>query len=175
MRRWSGMVVALVVATPLLAGCQTNEQTGGLMGALGGGALGCLAGGLIGHNATGTALGCAGGAVAGYFAGSAIGRQLDERDRERALQATREVLYQPVYYPPGSTATVYPKSKPVHWNSDHNAGVKGTATLVSVQPKPDGGECRVVRNVAYIKGQEVQQESRECRTADGSFVDTGAA
>jgi surface antigen len=174
MHRRQQIMLVIAAAMPLLTACQNNEQTGGLLGALGGGALGCATGQLIGHSAAGTAIGCAGGALAGYFAGSAIGRQLDERDREKALAATQQALYVPVSYSPGSTRTIHPRTKPVSWTSDHNPGVRGSSTLVAVEPKSDGGECRIVRDIAYVKGQEVQQQTRECRTANGSFVEQGS-
>jgi len=57
----------------------------------------------------------------------------------------------------------------VAWKSDHS-GATGSAQVVSVQKQASGGECRTVREVAYIKGQEVPQDSTYCRAPDGSWV-----
>jgi surface antigen len=158
------LVASLLVP---VAACQTNEQTGGLVGAGSGALLGGLIGQAAGHNATSTLIGAGIGAVGGYFVGSAIGRQLDEADQKRAAQATQQALAQPVYYPAGQPATL-PK-QPAKWSSDHS-GSSGSAKVVAAQQTASGGECRTVREVAYIKGQEVAQDSRYCRGSDGSWV-----
>src|SRR5215475_10676674 len=74
------------------AACQTNEQTGGLVGAGGGALLGGLVGEAAGHSTTSTLIGAGIGAVGGYFIGTAIGRQLDEADQKRAAHATQQAL-----------------------------------------------------------------------------------
>jgi len=149
------------------AACQTNEQTGGLVGAGGGALLGGLVGQAAGHSTTSTLIGAGIGAVGGYFIGTAIGRQLDEADQKRAAHATQQALAQPVYYPAGQPATLPKQSE--KWSSDHS-GDSGSAKVVAAQQTASGGECRMVREVAYIKGQEVTQDSRYCRGADGSWV-----
>ena len=158
---------------PLLAACQTQEQTGGLLGAGGGALIGGLAGGAIGHGA-GALIGGALGAAGGYFVGSTIGRQLDDRDRARAQAATQRLLNEPVHYPPTQTAAATPpkpraKTTTASWSSDHNQGVHGSATLVDAQ-QTTGGECRTVREVAYVGGQETTQNTRYCRGADREWV-----
>ncbi len=162
--------VAFLVAVPLcLAGCQTNEQTGGLVGAGGGALFGGLLGHAIGNNTTGTLIGAALGAAGGYFIGSAIGRQLDEQDRQRALAATQEALAEPAYYPPNG-GQPRPPARSAPWTSNHDTGARGSATVVAVQREASGGECRTVREVAYIKGEQVVQNSRYCRSTDGGWV-----
>ena len=133
-----------------LAGCATGGLAGGLMG------------NLIGHgNAGATLAGVGLGAAAGCITGNAIGRQLDERDRELAQAATIRALS----LPPGRQAT---------WHSDHTAN-NGRITVQSVQKVANngtasGGECKNVREVAYIKGQEVTQDSKYCRNAQGEWT-----
>lgn len=160
-----------LIALPLsLTACQTNEQTGALVGTGGGALMGGLIGNAIGHNAASTMIGAALGSGLGYFAGSAIGRNLDEADRARASAATQQALAEPVYYPPAG-APPKPPARPVSWVSDHNTGTRGSATVVAVNREPrNGNECRTVREVAYIKGQEEVQNSRYCRSSDGSWA-----
>ncbi len=168
--RYPRSTVAFVVAVPLcLAGCQTNEQTGGLVGAGGGALFGGLLGHAIGNNTTGTVIGAALGAAGGYFIGSAIGRQLDEQDRQRALAATQQALAEPAYYPPNNEPP-RPPARSAAWTSNHDTGARGSATVVAVHREASGGECRTVREVAYIKGEQVVQNSRYCRSADGGWV-----
>lgn len=167
------MRAALVatVSLPLLVACQNNEQSMGL----GGAALGSLACGVAGnslfHSTAGTLISAAGCGAVGYLVGSAIGRQLDERDRERAAAATQQALAQPVSYPHRATTNVVrPRARPVSWKSDHGTGNAGSATVVALQPEPNGGECRTVREVAYIKGKETTQETKFCRSPNGSWA-----
>lgn len=156
MKRNSCVLIAAALTLTLTSGCQTNEQTGMLIG--GGG--GMLAGGLIGNalgGRTGTLIGAAIGGLGGAFAGSLIGRDLDARDRQRAEEATRLALI--------STST-----QPVAWASDQNTGTRGRAQVVAVQRQSAGGECRTVRETAYIKGEERAQTARYCQSSSGEWV-----
>jgi surface antigen len=163
------LAIAALVVLPLLGGCQTQEQTGALVGTAGG----AVIGGVIGHaigGSTGTIVGATLGGAAGFFAGSAIGRRLDDQDRARAEAATQQALAQPVTYATPTAQTAAPPPRPVTWNSARNANVSGTSTVTQVQRQPSGGECRMVRETAYIKGEEVVQNNRYCRTASGEWV-----
>src|SRR5262245_32214549 len=165
--RRAGMVgIVALLLLPMFA-CSTNKQTGQLVGAGGGALIGGAIGNAIGGNTTGTLLGAGLGAVGGYFIGGAIGEQLDEADQKRAAAATQQVLAEPVTYTPNPPPT--PPAKPASWQSDHS-GNSGSAKVVSVQQTANKGECRTVHEVAYIKGQEVQQNSRYCRSTDGAWV-----
>ncbi len=170
MSRTYRLALLAALSLPLLAGCQNNEQTYGA----GGAALGAVACGIAGnaifHSTVGTLGSAAACGAVGYLAGSAIGRQLDDRDRALAAAATQQALATPVQYAPTQTAVVHPHPKPTTWKSDHGTGTSGSASVVAVQPGPSGGECRTVREVAYIKGQEQTQESKYCRGSDGSWV-----
>ena len=84
--------------------CQSNEQTGGLVGAGGGAVLGGLIGQAAGHSTTSTSSAPV-LALWGGIVGTAIGRQLDRADQKRAAEATHQALAQPVYYPAGQPAT----------------------------------------------------------------------
>jgi surface antigen len=136
-----------------LAGCATGALGGGLMG------------NLLGHgNAGATLAGVGLGAAAGCLTGNAIGRQLDEQDRRIAAAATLRALS----LPPGRQTT---------WQSDHSTN-NGRITVQSAQKvasngsasSSGGGECKTVREVAYIKGQEVTQDAKYCRNPQGEWA-----
>lgn len=156
MARRNHFVLTAMAALPLVAGCQTNEQTGTLLGAGGGAAVGAGIGSAFGGR-NGALIGALLGGAVGGFAGSQIGQQLDQRDRERAEAATRQAL-------------VSRPNSPVAWASDQNRGVRGSARVTNVQRQPSGGECRTVRETAYVKGQEVVQNANYCQTAGGEWM-----
>jgi hypothetical protein len=170
------MRTALVLAalTIAVAGCTNangttnNTGTDSLIGGGAGAAFGGLVGNLMGHSATSTLLGAALGGAAGYFAGSAIGQQLDAHDRELAAQQTSEGLDEPAPTPEPGHA-VYVRHHHAHrWASDHTT-TNGSATLEKVSVTPAGNECRLVRELAVIHGQEVVQHTSYCQTASGSW------
>ncbi len=158
--------ISLLALAGLLCACQNNEQTGGLLGAGGGALLGGLVGKQVGHNTQTAMLGAGLGALGGYFVGTAIGSKLDEADRKRATAATKKVLQQPVHNDTNGAVI----KKPAHWKSDHNPSTEGSSTVTEVTKEPSGAECRSVREVAYIKGQEVSQDARYCRGVDGQWT-----
>ncbi|HTU56145.1 MAG TPA: glycine zipper domain-containing protein [Acetobacteraceae bacterium] len=160
------LAIIALVSVPLLCGCQNNEETGGLLGGVGGAALGAGLGSAIGGNATGALVGAAAGGFAGYLVGSEIGRQLDQRDREMAASATQRALEQPVSNP--STVAAAPPP-PAKWQSDHS-GASGSAQVIAVQPQSSGGQCKTVHQIAYIQGNEVQQNTRYCQSPNGSWT-----
>jgi outer membrane protein OmpA-like peptidoglycan-associated protein len=80
----------------ILAGCaamesQSKTTKGGVYGAAGGAAAGAVSGLVIGHSTKGTLIGAAIGAAVGGLGGAAVGRMMDnqERDMRNAL-ATSE-------------------------------------------------------------------------------------
>ena len=80
------MLLALVAAGSFaLTGCETNQDTGTLVGAVAGGVIGNQFG-----KGGGRAAATLAGAVIGGIAGNEIGRKLDKRDRELAQQAEME-------------------------------------------------------------------------------------
>lgn len=167
MKPVTAVALSAIMVMPLVTACQTQEQTGALLGAGGGALAGGLIGGALGGRG-GAAIGAVLGGAAGLFAGSAIGRRLDEDDRARAEAARRQALAAPVYYKTPSARTA-PPPRPISWNSAKNGDTRGTAQVTSVEKTSTGGECRVVRETAYIKGEEVRQDSRYCRGADGQW------
>jgi surface antigen len=97
------------------------------------------------------------GAATGAVAGTLIGQQLDQRDRERAEAARQQALM--------SAST-----RPVTWTSSHNQGVRGSSVVTNVQRQSSGGQCRTIRETAYIRGQEVQESVRYCQNPGGQWV-----
>jgi surface antigen len=179
-----------------VAGCETtgSSQTAGQ---LGGGALGGAIGGFLGNEIGGTAgalIGVVAGVALGGLVGGEIGRRLDEADRERASAATQQALERTevrvVEAPAPRPTTTEPRqvdapAKPPQrreielvsapresWNSDENADVSGSATVIGADIDDDGRQCRTVREVAYIGGEELKQEVEYCRVADGGWVKT---
>lgn len=163
--------VFLAALLCFVGGCQTSEQTGSLLGLSGGGLLGATLGKALGRSDNAMVLGGLAGGTVGYFVGSSIGRSLDDRDRGRAQSATVTALNSPVKGAPSSrphsvqrvSATHGPTAK---WTSDHQSGVKGSATVTEVETTAAGSECRTVHEVAYIQGREVMQDTKYCRNAN---------
>lgn len=154
-------LIAALVSFPLLVGCaadgSNDKQTmGTLLGVAAGVALGSMVG-----DGSGRAAAMMAGGLLGGMAGSAIGRQLDERDRLLAARTTERVLTAP---PP-------PAGKPgqtLPWQSQQNPNVRGSSQVLSSSQTASAGECRTVREVAYIEGREVAQTVEYCRAANGN-------
>jgi surface antigen len=149
-------IAALAAAALLVSACATNQQTGALVGGTGGAVLGGLAGQALGGR-SGALIGALAGGTAGLLAGSLIGKELDDRDRLKAEAATQQALMAP------------PNAPPATWASQDKPNVRGQARVVAVQRQPAGGECRSVRETAYIQGREVVQNMRYCQNAEGQW------
>jgi surface antigen len=129
-----------------MAGCAT-----GLLAGLGMGL------GLSHGNAGGAVAGAAAGTAVGCLAGNAIGRQLDERDRQQQQLAIYAALDAP---------------RPVarNWTSDHGTGNHGKVS-VSAPVKTAQGECKNVNEVAYVHGQEATESTKYCRNSQGEWTE----
>lgn len=149
----SRTVAALAVTALSLTACVTNE-TGGQVG---GGLVGALAGQqtvrALGGGQSSQIVGALVGAAAGAYVGGAIGRRLDERDRLLAEQARTRAL--------DGTGT-----QRVDWRSATNEGINGRA---EARPSTASANCRVVTEIAYIRGEEVTEERTFCRNAEGAW------
>jgi surface antigen len=146
-----GIVLLVTACDPnQMNNAQLGQLLGGSTGALAGAGLGSLFGG---HSRGAATLAGAGiGALAGVVIGGAIGARLDARDQQRATQATAVALTR------GSGS----------WHSDHT-GASGQTVVTHTQKEASGGECKTVREVAYIKGEQVNQTQRYCRDANGGW------
>jgi surface antigen len=162
MRMRAGVLACVAASGLLLGGCEgTNQQAvatgigtaaGGLAGALigrqvgGAGSSGALIGGLL-------------GAAVGGVAGNLIGQRLSEAERQRQMAANQRVLDAPV-----RPNAPLPREQ---WVSPENPATRGTTEVVRVT---DGGNCRNVREIAYVRGQEVRQDARYCRGDNGAWT-----
>jgi surface antigen len=162
-----GLSLALTACTNP-DGSTNNTETGGVLGAGTGAALGGILGNVFGHSAGSTAAGALLGGLGGYFAGSYIGQQLDDRDRTLATAQSTYVLDEPAPAPQPGHAVVIRHARPRHWVSNHSTS-SGSATLERVATTDAGQECRTVRELAVIHGQEIVQHTNYCQTATGGW------
>jgi surface antigen len=177
-------VTCAVALAATLGGClQTGQDSNETYGQLLGGGVGSVLGGLVGNQFGGTAatlIGVGVGTVAGVMIGGSIGASLDQRDRELAAAATYRALEAPTVTdgPPVASRSAprsasKPAAKPapsksVAWQSERDPNVRGTSTVTGSQVEPSGETCKTVREVAYIQGQEVVQQTQYCRAPGGS-------
>src|ERR1051325_1124752 len=136
-------LVSVFGLAALLAACASDpesgrgakENTGTLLGALGGAAIGSQFGGGVGGHVAGALI----GAGAGALIGNRIGAALDDDDKRRAYEAEMAALETG---PPGA---------PVGWRNP-DSGRYG-----SVVPGPpydqSGRKCRAYTETIYIDGR----------------------
>lgn len=153
------ILIALAMLVGVTAGgCEgptAKQDAGAVLGMIAGGVLGATIG-----DGAGQAVASIVGAAAGGIVGQMIGADMDEADRLKAEAAARAALQVPV-------------GDSVEWRSERNTAVRGTATPLAETSEPDGRECRTVRQVAYIDGQEVTETTRFCRVGDsGTWAPT---
>ena len=144
-------IAVVVSAVTGLAACSSvsNEGIGTATGAVAGGLIGNQFGG-----GSGRTIATVVGALAGGVIGNNIGRQLDERNRQAALQAEYNALERGR---PG---------EPVRWQGDN--GVYGQ--VVPQQSYQVGSQnCRRYTHTIYIDGRPEQASGTACRQPDGSW------
>jgi len=93
-----------VLATFMMAGCQTKAQTGALAGGAAGAGLGAIIGHQSGHRAEGALIGGAVGAIAGYIVGNEMDKS-DQTARHHWRRAAAEAEPRPIQ-PPVTAADV---------------------------------------------------------------------
>lgn len=141
--------VALVgVMTFSLISC-TKEETGTLLGAIGGALIGAE---LTGDSSTGVML----GTLAGAYAGRELGRKLDEADQQRMYDTTQEALETGVS---GETEQWY--------NPD--SGNRGTVTPQPSYADTEGKYCREYQQTVTIGGEAETAYGTACRMPDGTW------
>jgi hypothetical protein len=109
--------------------------------------LGGVAGDIVSRKSR--SLGVDGGEI-GRGLADTISCLLSPGERKKADAATQQVVERPV----GSTA---------RWTSDTRPGVGGSSTVTSKATLADGTECKNVRKVATIDGEEKILTDRMCR------------
>ena len=125
--------------------CKGARSGGGLIGGLLGGALGNAAG-----------LGKVGTLIAGGLGGvigAEIACQLDEKEQEKAAEATLAIVEKEEV---GAVAT---------WQSPTRADVSGSSTITALTAEPDGRKCLNITDVAIIDGEETRIAKQMCRGA----------
>lgn len=168
----SSQLVAMAMAGMLaVSACETQEEFWGTMGAL----TGAVAAGMLVGDDDGALLAAAvlAGAAAGGWLGSNFGRGLDEAERERVAASTQQVLNQniPTNSPLRSASAAYSASAAavapaVTWTSPTNPQtVSGKTTLLQVSSDGGGSECRTVRQLVVVNGQEESQDTQFCRAS----------
>jgi surface antigen len=132
-----------------------KENTGTVVGAVGGALIGSQIGGGPGERA----LASVGGAVIGGVIGNRIGAAMDDEDKQRAYSAHLQAL------------TSGPPGAPVSWRNP-DSGRYG-----SVVPGPayqrDGVSCRQYTHTIYIDGRPHTARGAACRGPDGTWQPVG--
>lgn len=147
-RSWPAKTLTALMAVTVLAGCQNSQQTGTLLGALGGAAAGYAIG-----DGKWWAVG-AGALVCGVV-GNQVGAYLDERDRQTAYSNANYALNNNA---DGQTST---------WsNPEKGTGgyTKPTQTYQSA-----GSTCRTYQTGVTANGQSQSGTGQACRQPDGTW------
>lgn len=155
------LIIPLFVAGTLVGGCATDKSSqdiGAEAGLLIGTAVGIGIAAATGSDGAeeGLAIGAVAGAIIGSAMGSFIGEKLDEIDQLKAEMAAM-------------TALKAEDARAVSWQSEQNDDVSGTASVVSSKGATSG-DCKIVRHLLNISGEEVVEEQTYCLNANGSWV-----
>ena len=139
-------VLICCVAATAIYGCETNEQTGQVLGGVAGAAAGTQVGG-----GSGRTIATIGGALIGAFIGGEIGNRMDEKDHEQTNLALE------------NSAT----GQNTQWvNPD-------TGYQYSIQPtntyQAAAGPCRDYTVLAVIDGRNETVNGTACRQPDGTW------
>ena len=148
------IMIAALLSSLLLAGCQSGgqkETVGGILGAVGGGLLGSQVGGGKGRL---VAVGI--GAVAGSMLGRSVGADLDELDRMKAAKTTQDSLE---YGKTGTTST---------W-SNPDSGNSGSVTPSRSYQTTEDQPCREYTSTVTIDGKTEEAVGTACREPDGTW------
>ena len=155
------LIIPLFVTGALVGGCATDkssQEIGAEAGLLIGTAVGIGIAAATGSDGAeeGLAIGAVAGAIIGSAMGSFIGEKLDEIDQLKAEMAAM-------------TALKADDARAVSWQSEQNDDVSGTASVVSSKGATSG-DCKIVRHLLNISGEEVVEEQTYCLNANGSWV-----
>jgi surface antigen len=150
-----GLSLAACAGSPDGSGPGPKENTGTLLGGIGGALIGSQFGGGVGGHVAGAVVG--GGL--GALIGNRIGASLDDDDRQRAYDAQISALESG------------PSGAPVSWRNP-DSGRYGT-----VVPGPAyvdaGRNCRSYTHTIYIDGTPQTARGTACRNPDGSWTPLG--
>ncbi|MBL9035235.1 MAG: glycine zipper 2TM domain-containing protein [Rhodospirillaceae bacterium] len=148
-RSWpTKTLLALAAVTVLAGGCQNSQQTGTVLGALGGAAAGYAIG-----DGKWWAVGA--GALVGGLVGNQVGAYLDSRDRQAAYNNANYALSNNA---DGQTST---------W-SNPEKGTSGYTTPTNTYQSA-GSTCRTYQTGVTAGGQSQSGTGQACRQPDGTW------
>ena len=142
MRKYTS--VFIVIFSLFTTGCASNQDTGVIVGTV----VGVAVGSLFGDGGGEVAGMIIGGAVGGII-GSEIGKSLDEGEKARASLAAKEALEDP-------------EGDKINWNSEDDASISGAAEVVGEAYSIEGNECKKVRELVVINGEEESEMTEYC-------------
>ena len=141
--------IALISLMSLSIISCTKEESGTLLGAIGGA--------IIGGEVTGDSnIGVFMGTLAGAYAGRSLGRRLDEADQQQMYNTTQGALETGVS---GQSSTWY--------NPD--SGNRGTVTPQPAYESTEGQYCREYQQTVTIGGEAETAYGTACRMPDGTW------
>ncbi len=155
MRTFLRVAAAVLVAVPLIACQQMQDNPKQAGGTLIGAGLGALVGSQVGGG-KGKLAAVAIGALAGAWAGSEVGKSLDKADR---LYAQRNAQNGLEYNQTGQA---------VAWKNP-DSGHSGTFTPTRTYKSADGQNCRQFETTIYVDGKQETGSGQACRRADGTW------
>jgi surface antigen len=148
------LATAGLVALMVLAGCESKQEGGTVVGAVAGGVIGSQFGRGSGRVASTIA-----GAVIGGIVGNEIGKSLDVRDRQLAQQAEMDAWER------GQSG------RPVRWRNPENGRY---GEVIPEAPYRRGSiDCRDYVHRVYIDGRPQAMRGTACRNADGTWTNVG--
>lgn len=119
----------------------------------GGGLFGGVLGGVIGNAAGLGKVGTVFASGLGAVLGAEIACQLDEKEQEKAAEATMTIVQKEEV---GAVAK---------WQSPTRADVSGSSMITALTAEPDGRKCLSITDVAIIDGEEIKIAKQMCRGA----------
>jgi surface antigen len=142
-----GIVLASLAMSVMLVGCATKEDQGTLLGAAAGG----LIGNQFGHGGGKVAATMA-GVVVGGLVGNRIGRQMDEDDRRRAMEAEYAAM---------------DSGERREWRNPSNGryGYVAPRRIYTYRSM----RCREYEATVYIDGRPETMVGKACQQPDGSW------
>jgi surface antigen len=151
--------IAAVLIAAALAGCAGNpetrtgakENTGTLVGAVGGALVGSQIGGGPGERVAAAM----GGALIGGLIGNRIGAAMDDEDKKRAYAAQMQALESG------------PSGAPVAWRNPDSGRYGSVVPGAAYQA--NGMNCRQYTHTIYIDGKPQTARGSACRNPDGTW------
>lgn len=143
---------------PLAGEAQAQcDNTGTIVGGLGGAALGGLLGSKIGgKSTTGQVAGIGGGVLLGGLLGGAAGRYLTCDDQRQMQQTSHHAL------------ETQPSGMQTGWRNP-DSGAYGTVTPTRTYQQANGQYCREFEQTLMVNGQNERGYGTACRQPDGTW------